>query len=36
MELLIAAVLVALLGVLAQAAGSDTRDADTRFTQPTW
>ena len=36
MELLIAAVLVALLGVLAQAAGSDTRDADTRTTQPSW
>ena len=33
MELLIAAVLVALLGVLAQAAGSDSRDADTRSTQ---
>jgi hypothetical protein len=36
MELLIAAVLVALLGVLAQAAGSDSRDADTRSTQLSW
>jgi hypothetical protein len=36
MELLIALLLVALIGVLAQAAGTDSRDADTRFTQPSW
>jgi hypothetical protein len=36
MELLIALLLVALIGVLAQAAGNDSRDADTRFNQPAW
>ena len=36
MELLIALLLVTLIGVLAQAAGSDSRDADTRFNQPAW
>ena len=36
MELLIAVLLLAILGVLAQAAGTDTRDADTRFHQPSW
>jgi hypothetical protein len=36
MELLIAALLLAILGVLAQAAGTDSRDADTRHAQPSW
>jgi hypothetical protein len=36
MELLIALLLVALIGVLAQAAGYDSRDADTRYNQPAW
>lgn len=36
MELLIPAVLVAILGVLAHAAGTDSRDADTRFRQLDW
>ena len=36
MELLIALFLVAILGVLAQAAGTDSRDADTRHYQPGW
>jgi hypothetical protein len=36
MELLIALLLVALIGVLAQAVGDDTRDADTRYNQPAW
>jgi len=36
MELLIAVLLTAFIGVLAQAAGADSRDADTRFTQPAW
>jgi hypothetical protein len=36
MELLIASLLLALIGVLAQAAGSDSRDADTRHVQPSW
>ena len=35
MELLIAALLVAIFGLLAQV-GADTRDADTRTIQPTW
>jgi hypothetical protein len=35
MELFIAALLVAIIGVLAQA-GSDSRDADTRSIQPAW
>jgi hypothetical protein len=36
MELLIATFLVAILGVLAQGAGADTRDVDPRFRQPSW
>ena len=36
MELLIPLLLMAILGVLAQAAGIDSRDADTRDSQPTW
>ena len=36
MELLTALLLLALIGVLAQAAGSDSRDADTRYNQPSW
>jgi len=36
MELLIAVLLLAFIGVLAQAFGTDSRDADTRFSQPTW
>jgi hypothetical protein len=36
MELLIALLLVALIGVLAQAAGTDSRDADTRSYRPAW
>jgi len=36
MELLIAVLLVALFGVLAQVAGTDSRDADPRSSQPTW
>ena len=36
MELLIALLLTAIIGVLAQAAGNDSWDADTRFNQPTW
>ena len=35
MELLIAALLVAIIGLLAQL-GADTRDADTRTVQPSW
>jgi Tfp pilus assembly protein FimT len=35
MELLIALVLVAIIGVLAQA-GTDSRDADTRTIQTAW
>lgn len=35
MELLIPLLLTAILGVLAQATGIDSRDADTRFSQPT-
>ena len=34
MELLIALLLLAIIGVLAQAAGTDSRDADTRYNQP--
>jgi hypothetical protein len=36
MELLFSLLLVALIGVLAQAVGDDSRDADTRFDQPAW
>ena len=36
MELLIALLLVALIGVLAQVAGEDSRDADTRTVHPAW
>jgi hypothetical protein len=36
MELLIAALLLALIGVLAQAAGTDSRDADPRHTRLSW
>ena len=36
MELLFALLLTALIGVLAQAVGDDSRDADTRFDQPAW
>ena len=36
MELLIAALLIAILGSLAQVAGTDSRDADPRSSQPTW
>jgi hypothetical protein len=36
MELLIATLLLAILGVLAQAAGTDSRDADPRSAQPSW
>jgi hypothetical protein len=36
MELLIALLLVSIFGVLAQAAGIDSRNADTRFDQPAW
>lgn len=36
MELLIAVLLVAIIGVLAQAAGIDSRDADPRFREATW
>jgi hypothetical protein len=36
MELLIATLLFATIGVLAQAAGTDSRDADPRFAPPTW
>jgi len=36
MELLIALALLAAFGVLAQAAGHDSRDADTRISQPSW
>jgi hypothetical protein len=36
MELLIAVLLVAIFGVLAQVAGTDSRDADTRATNPAW
>jgi hypothetical protein len=36
MELLFALLLTVLFGVLAQAAGSDTRDADTRYHQAAW
>jgi hypothetical protein len=35
MELLIAVLLVAITGALAQA-GSDSRDADTRSERPSW
>jgi len=35
MELLIALLLVAIFGALAQA-GTDSRDADPRTAQPTW
>jgi hypothetical protein len=34
MELLFALLLVTIIGVLAQAAGDDSRDADTRNNQP--
>ena len=36
MELLIAVLLLAIIGVLAQAFSTDTRDADTRYPQPSW
>ena len=36
MELLIALFLVAIIGVLAQAVGSDSRDADSRHNEPAW
>jgi len=36
MELFIALLLTALIGVLAQAVGDDSRDADTRSTQASW
>lgn len=36
MELLIALVLVAITGVLAQGAGTDSRDADTRHVEAAW
>ncbi len=36
MELLIAVVLVAIIGVLAQVAGVDTRDANPDRRQPAW
>lgn len=36
MELLIALLLTALIGVLAQAAGYDSRDADPRFHEAAW
>jgi len=36
MELLIATLLLALIGVLAQSAGNDSRDADPRCDQPSW
>ena len=36
MELLFALLLVALIGVLAQAAGDDSWDADTRKNEPAW
>ena len=35
MELLLAVLLVAIFGALAQA-GADSRDADTRTVQPSW
>jgi hypothetical protein len=35
MELLIAVLLVAIIGALAQV-GTDSRDADTRTIQPSW
>jgi len=36
MELLITLFLVATIGVLAQAVGTDSRDADSRSNQPAW
>ena len=36
MELLIALLLVAIIGILAQAVGTDSRDADSRSNQPAW
>jgi hypothetical protein len=36
MELLLAFLLLAILGVLAQAAGTDSRDADPRCATPAW
>jgi Tfp pilus assembly protein FimT len=36
MELLIALSLIAIIGVLAQAVGTDSRDADSRTNQPAW
>jgi hypothetical protein len=36
MELLIATLLLAIFGVLAQAAGTDSRDANPRHNQPAW
>ena len=36
MELLIAVLLVAIFGALAQVAGTDSRDADPRTAQPAW
>jgi type II secretory pathway component PulJ len=36
MELLIAILLLAIIGVLAQAAGTDSRDANPRYNQRAW
>jgi hypothetical protein len=36
MEALLALLLLALIGVLAQTAGTDSRDADTRTYRPSW
>jgi len=36
MELLIATLLLAIIGVLAQTAGTDSRDADPRSAQRSW
>jgi len=36
MELLIPLLLTAILGVLAQAVGTDSRDADPRHHRPSW
>ncbi len=36
MEAILAVLLLAIIGVLAQAAGTDTRDADPRCSTPTW
>ena len=36
MDLFVAAILLAILGILAQAFGSDSRDADSRLSRPSW